>query len=146
MARLVQRATLAPALHEGPAAAEWRRRLPAETYTAVMVTSYLLEYRALADRAQASVAEDPLAAVTMARRAWEHLLMALLAGDGTFVWSWRWIPAGILRLDDESLAADARRGLFPTPNEPAATYVDWIRRGEACLARRAVRPGKRAQP
>jgi hypothetical protein len=127
MARLVHRSMLSLPLRDGACARGWEERLSVETYAAAMVTSNLLEYWVLRRRAEAYAARDSLSALALGRRAWSYALLALLASRGTFVWGGeRWIPSGLARLGDPDLAARARRGLLPAPDESGAAYLAWL--------------------
>jgi hypothetical protein len=139
LASYFHRAMMSLPLREGDAGARWRSVLSVDDFTAAVVSSHLLEFGARMRHAMGAQRTHELAAVARARYAWEELLLAYLASQGSVIWRRRWIVHALAQLGDVALAETAKRGLLPRVSD-AGSYIDWIQsQSVAVMARIAAR-------
>ncbi len=132
-AKLVDRVLNGFPLQKGAFQSTWELSLPREKFASFLRFSHLLEGQQWLRKAgNHGLGEECIQETVLdARMAWESLLSAYLAGRGISIWSKRWLPEELGRVEDAELLRLGLAGLFPEP--AGAGYLEWVVRHQHIL-------------
>lgn len=135
-ARLMHRATRGVLLRDAAIRAEWEEKLPFTLLTDLLTCSHLVDFFKNLNQYEDTLSMSTEAAsIVRLRLAFEHLLYSFLAHHGQVLWTKRWLPEMMMRVDCEVNAIDVKAGLFPRP-AGVKEYAEHVRQYSHLLLQR----------